>query len=112
MYPGLIFARVHEAASLEVGQTLEWLFFEDRDLGFEQLWKIAAAQGCGAFKTEGGPRVLDDHLALNQKGIPTVDIIDFNYPHWHRLSDLPENCSGDSIYQVARVLTAWLRQVK
>ena len=78
----------------------------------EQLWKIAAAQGCEVFKAEGGPRVLDDHLALNQKGIPTVDIIDFNYPHWHRLSDLPENCSGDSMYQVARVLTAWLRQVK
>ena len=78
----------------------------------EQLWKIAAAQGCDAFKLQEGHKVLDDHLALNDQGIPTVDIIDFDYPHWHRLSDLPDNCSGDSMFQVARVLTAWLRQVK
>jgi len=78
----------------------------------EQLWRIAAAQGCDAFKVQEGPRVNDDHIALNEARIPTVDIIDFDYPHWHRLSDLPENCSGDSMYQVARVLTAWLKQVK
>jgi len=79
----------------------------------ELLWRIAAAQGCDAFKVQEGPRVNDDHIALNVEArIPTVDIIDFDYPHWHRLSDLPENCSGDSMYQVARVLTAWLKQVK
>ncbi len=79
----------------------------------EQLWRIAAAQGCDAFKVQEGPRVNDDHIALNVEArIPAVDIIDFDYPHWHRLSDLPENCSGDSMYQVAKVLTAWLKQVK
>jgi hypothetical protein len=79
----------------------------------EQLWRIAAAQGCEAFKVEqGSTKVLDDHMALNEKRIPAVDIIDFSYEHWHRLTDLPENCSGDSMYQVARVLTAWLKQVK
>jgi len=78
----------------------------------EQLWKIAAAQGCDAFKVQDGAKVLDDHMALNQARIPCVDIIDFDYPHWHRLTDLPENCSGDSMYQVARVLTAWLKEVK
>jgi peptidase M28-like protein len=78
----------------------------------EQLWRIAAAQGCDAFKVQEGPRVNDDHIALNEARIPCIDIIDFDYPHWHRLSDLPENCSGDSMNQVARVLTAWLKQVK
>jgi hypothetical protein len=78
----------------------------------EQLWRIAAAQGCDAFKVQEGPRVNDDHIALNEARIPCIDIIDFDYPHWHRLTDLPENCSGDSMNQVARVLTAWLKQVK
>jgi glutaminyl-peptide cyclotransferase len=78
----------------------------------EQLWRIAASQGYEAFQVRQGPTVSDDHLALNQARIPTVDIIDFDYPHWHRLSDVPDNCSGDSMYQVARVLTAWLKQVK
>jgi hypothetical protein len=78
----------------------------------EQLWTIARAQGCELFVVQEGTRVMDDHLALNQKGIPAVDIIDFDYEHWHRLSDVPDNCSGDSMYQVARVLTAWLKQIK
>lgn len=85
----------------------------------EQIWKIAAAQKCSAFVNQMGTvEVLDDHLALNRAGIPTVDIIDFDsdpakmYPHWHRLSDVPSNCSADSLTQVARVLGVWLQIVK
>ena len=51
---------------------------------------------------------MDDHLALNDGGIPTVDLIDFDYPHWHLASDLPENCSGEALARVGRVITAWL----
>jgi hypothetical protein len=78
----------------------------------QELWQIASDARCPAFQNVLGPEVRDDHLALNQAGIPAVDIIDFDYPHWHRLTDLPENCSGDSLKQVARVLTIWLEHVK
>jgi hypothetical protein len=67
---------------------------------------------CTAFQNQWGADVLDDHIALNRAGIPTVDIIDFSYPHWHRLSDVPANCSGASLAQVSRVLTVWLQRVK
>jgi glutaminyl-peptide cyclotransferase len=77
-----------------------------------QIWQIAADLKCSAFKNELGQDIRDDHLALNQAGIPAVDIIDFDYPHWHRLSDVPENCSAESLDQVARVLMTWLQQVK
>src|SRR5262249_11645766 len=40
----------------------------------EQLWRIAAAQGCDAFKVQEGPRVNDDHIALNEARIPCIDI--------------------------------------
>ncbi len=78
----------------------------------EELWRVAREQRCGAFEYRQGPDVRDDHLALNKAGIPAVDIIDFSYPHWHKLSDIPANCSGESLSQVARVLLAWLKQVK
>jgi Zn-dependent M28 family amino/carboxypeptidase len=78
----------------------------------KEIWQVAAEQKCAAFENEPGPDVRDDHLALNKAKIPAVDIIDFQYPHWHRLSDVPANCSGDSLYQVARVLTAWLQRQK
>lgn len=77
-----------------------------------ELWRIAADQGCRAFRDEAGPDVRDDHIALNRAGIPAVDLIDFSYPHWHKLSDIPENCAADGLSQVGRVLHAWLRQVR
>jgi glutaminyl-peptide cyclotransferase len=78
----------------------------------EDIWKTAAALGVTEFKNQEGHTVDDDHLALNNAGIPTVDIVDFDYPHWHRLSDVPENCSADSMAFVARVLTVWLQHLK
>jgi hypothetical protein len=78
----------------------------------QEIWKIAAEQKCTAFRNEVGPAVLDDHLALNKVGIPAIDIVDLDYPHWHKLSDIPENCSEESIAQVARVLIVWLQRVK
>jgi hypothetical protein len=76
------------------------------------VWRIAAELKCRAFVDEMGLQVQDDHVALNKAGIPAIDIIDFSYPHWHKLSDVPENCSGDSLEQVARVLAVWLQRVK
>jgi hypothetical protein len=76
------------------------------------LWKIAADQKCDAFIKDIGRVAEDDHVPLNRAGIPAVDIIDFEYPHWHRLTDVPANCSGESLNQVARVLTIWLQRVQ
>jgi hypothetical protein len=76
------------------------------------IWRTAEALGVGQFRRELGPHVLDDHLALNRAGIPAVDIIDFNYPHWHQLSDTPEQCSAETMAQVAKVLTVWLQRAR
>jgi hypothetical protein len=86
-----------------------------------EIWGIAAQLKCNAFQNKVGEAVLDDHLALNQVGIPALDIIPeaingpsfhFQYPHWHRLSDIPANCSGETMAQVAHVLSVWLQRIK
>jgi glutaminyl-peptide cyclotransferase len=77
----------------------------------DDLWGIARALHCTAFQYHEGARVQDDHIPLNEAGIPAVDIIDFGYPYWHRLTDVPENCSPEGLEQVARVVTAWLQRV-
>jgi hypothetical protein len=74
----------------------------------DEVWSVAARLKEPAFQRGYGREVMDDHLALNDGGIPTVDLIDFDYPHWHLASDLPENCSGESLARVGRVITAWL----
>jgi hypothetical protein len=78
----------------------------------EQVWGIAAELKATAFVDQLGSSVRDDHLALNRVGIPAIDIIDFDYPHWHRLSDVPANCSAESMEQVARVVTVWMQRMK
>ena len=76
----------------------------------QELWKIAEREKCNAFVGKMGERVRDDHIALNAAGIPAVDIIDFSYPHWHKLADTPENCSSVGMVQVAQVVTSWLKR--
>lgn len=78
----------------------------------QDIWRTAAELKVNSFQNRRGPIVNDDHLALNKIGIPAVDIIDFDYPHWHKLSDSPDKCSADSMDQLARVLTVWLQRVR
>jgi glutaminyl-peptide cyclotransferase len=77
------------------------------------VWSIAHELECSAFDANAMGRAMqDDHVPLNQNGIPAIDIIDAGYPHWHKLSDTPANCSGTSMEQVAKVLSVWLQRVK
>jgi len=78
----------------------------------DDVWNVAKELKVKAFVERWGPEVQDDHLALLRADIPAIDIIDFSYPHWHKLSDTPENCSGESMAQVARVLSVWVQRVK
>lgn len=86
--------------------------WEEAEKLCREIWSIAARLKCTAFVERVGEFVLDDHIALQKAGIPAIDIIDFSYPHWHRLSDVPDNCSAESMDQVARVLTVWLQRVR
>ena len=43
-----------------------------------------------------------------QKGIPAVDLIDFDYPYWHTTSDTPDKVSPASLKAVGDVLTRWI----
>jgi hypothetical protein len=78
----------------------------------EQVWGLAKNLGAKSFRFEAGYEVQDDHLALNRAGIPTVDIIDFDYPHWHKLSDTADKVSGAQLAEVAKVISVWLQKIK
>lgn len=67
----------------------------------------ARATGARSFRDEEGITIVDDHVPLLDAGLPTVDIIDFEYPAWHTVADLPDRTSAASLAEVARV-GAWL----
>ena len=53
--------------------------------------------------------VLDDHVPLNEiAGIPTANIIDFDYPYWHTLQDTPDKCSPQTLAIVGKTVLQWL----
>lgn len=76
----------------------------------EMVWNKARELGYPQFTNEAGELMTDDHLPLNEAGIRTIDLIDFNYPDptnrfWHSHRDIPENCSAESLEAVGTVLT-------
>ena len=77
------------------------------------VWAVAKALGVTQFRDQiGQVAVQDDHLPLYNGGIPAIDIIDFDYPHWHTAADVPANCSGASLEVVGKVVVTWLAKPK
>jgi glutaminyl-peptide cyclotransferase len=102
----------HENARLAI-EGFSWQFAPNL---VTEVWKTAEALGAKSFRFERGfdrgAEVLDDHVPLNQAGIPAIDIIDFDYKHWHLLSDTPDKCSPAQMAEVGKVLLAWLHRQK
>ena len=70
----------------------------------DRVWSAAMRAACSAFTRGLGPAVMDDHIPLLDKGIPCIDIIDFDYPYWHTTADTPDKCSAASLGQVGRAV--------
>jgi len=76
-----------------------------------ELWKLAAELGYGdSFLDQPGYTILDDHTPFLEQGMRAIDIIDFDYPHWHTLSDTADKISPLSLEIVGNVLLAWLKR--
>jgi glutaminyl-peptide cyclotransferase len=54
--------------------------------------------------------LIDDHAPLNAIGIPTIDIIDFDYPSWHTADDTMDKISAQSLQTVGSVALYYLAE--
>jgi hypothetical protein len=54
--------------------------------------------------------LIDDHVPLNAIGIPTLDIIDFDFPWWHTEGDTIDKISAQSLQIVGSVALYYLAQ--
>ena len=90
-----------------VGDASQQLYLErNSDATLQaRLWEIAATLGyTDTFISEYRWAMMDDHVPFAQRGIPAVDIIDFDYPYWHTTQDTPDKVSAESLERVGRVL--------
>jgi glutaminyl-peptide cyclotransferase len=79
-----------------------------------RLWRRlrAAAKRVGAarvFPPGAGPHVIDDHVPFLQAGVPAIDLIDFDFPCWHRRCDNLSAVSVRSVNLVGETMVEFLR---
>lgn len=74
----------------------------------QEIWQLADQLGYAAFINTPKYSMIDDHSPFLRIGVPAVDIIDFDYPYWHTISDTSDKVSADSLEQVGRTLEHWL----
>lgn len=75
------------------------------------VWAAARQIGADAF-LEDTTQVEDDHLPFLAAGVPSVDIIDLDYPQWHTAADSLDAVSARSLQTVGAVVLAALPQIE
>ena len=65
----------------------------------------------GVFPHGDQGSVSDDHVPFLERGVPSIDLIDFDFPCWHRrcddmsaVSQRSVNTVGETIYELLRTL--------
>ena len=94
-----------------IGDTDQQIYFDrnsDRALS-EKVWMIAGQLGYGDHFIPGARwAMIDDHIPFARRGIPAIDIIDFDYPYWHTVADTADKVSPESLQRVGRTLQVFL----
>jgi glutaminyl-peptide cyclotransferase len=74
-----------------------------------QLRQAARRVGAGStFPAGTGPEILDDHTPFEDLGVPAIDLIDFDYPCFHRLCDDLSHVSEASLDRVGETVSGLL----
>jgi glutaminyl-peptide cyclotransferase len=77
---------------------------------WERLRRAAGRVGVGSvFPDETAGPVLDDHYPFIQQGVPSIDLIDFDFPCWHKRCDDLSAVSMRSLDAVGEAMVELLR---
>jgi hypothetical protein len=122
---GLRGRRVHaerHAAGLRAMVLVD--FVADRDLSIPResssdagLWDAlrasARAAGAGrAFPDRAAPIVYDDHTPFLAAGVPSINLIDFDYRYFHTRADTLDKVSAASLDRVGETLVRFIDRLR
>jgi glutaminyl-peptide cyclotransferase len=74
------------------------------------IFAAAEALKLRSYFTYLDREMIDDHSPLNAIGIPTIDVIDFDYPWWHTAGDTMDKISAQSLQIVGSVALYYLSE--
>ncbi len=76
------------------------------------VWQSAAKLGYRSTFVGELTTIEDDHIPFVRAGVPSVDIIDLNYPAWHTAQDDLDRVSARSLQIVGDVVLDALPQIE
>jgi Zn-dependent M28 family amino/carboxypeptidase len=94
-------------------KSLNVLQDKNSDANLQRLvWKAASDLGYQAYFTGETEPMDDDHMPFAKLGVPVLDIIDFDYPPWHKDSDTLDKISAQSLEVVGTVVLEAIRRLE
>ena len=75
------------------------------------IFAAAEALKLRSYFTYLDREMIDDHSPLNAVGIPTIDVIDFDYSWWHTAGDTIDKISAKSLQIVGSVALYYLSEI-
>jgi glutaminyl-peptide cyclotransferase len=76
------------------------------------VWDAAKRRKLDNYFVSDSTQIEDDHLPFVQAGVPSVDIIDLDFPAWHTARDTLDAVSARSLQVVGDVVLAALPQIE
>ena len=76
------------------------------------IWAAAQKQQLTTYFRPDRVQIEDDHLPFMDAGVPSVDVIDLEYPAWHTAADTLDAVSARSLQVVGDTLVAALPQIE
>src|SRR5215471_1639450 len=77
----------------------------------DTIWNKAETLGYRKEFPKDQIDISDDHIPYLKAGIPSVDLIDFDYPYWHTADDTLDKVSAHSLKIVGDVIYSSLPQI-
>jgi glutaminyl-peptide cyclotransferase len=75
------------------------------------VWDTASDLGYKAYFLQDAEKVDDDHMPFLKLGVPSLDIIDFDYDPWHKDSDTMDKLSPKSLEIIGTVVLASVQRI-
>lgn len=73
----------------------------------DAFFGAARAHDLGQYVDGKSLEIRDDHLGFMAIGVPSIDLIDFEYgpnnSYWHSKDDIAANCSADSLLAIGKI---------
>src|SRR5580765_7718401 len=76
------------------------------------IWAAAQKQQLSSYFRPDRVQSEDDHLPFRDAGVPSVDVIDLEYPAWHTAADTLDAVSARSLQVVGDAIVAALPQIE